>query len=215
MPIPGGLEPPSADQAPATVRYTARRLPFPLRLSISSTSPEIFEAPPRSHRDDRCFQHTRSRVDSKHTDRLPLCAEGPRCTLGLLSRRSVRVSHIEIKTRVFPRRHRSIPPLEGFACRPVPLYHPTDGAFRTPSIVPTRQHPPSLRLANISTVISNLPHLHRNGRPGGARTRTHPATSGSTVVPTYSDSHGAERYNSATCRLRSTSSGSFRGEKCL
>lgn len=44
------------------------------------------------------------------------------------------VSSAKLKMRVFPRRHRSIPPLEGFACRPVPLYHPTDGAFRTPSL---------------------------------------------------------------------------------
>ena len=143
----------------------------------------------------------------KYTGRLPLCAEGSRCTLGLLSRRSVRGSHIIV--RVFPRRHRSIPPLEGFACRPVPLYHPTGRGVPNPascpdsptsSISPTRQH------------LHH--HLHRNGRPGGDRTRTHPATSGSTVVPTYSDSHGAERYNSATCHLRSTPSGSFRGEKC-
>lgn len=42
-----------------------------------------------------------------------------------------------------------------------------------------------------------------NGRPGGARTRMRPATSGSTVVPTYPDSHGAERYISAASFARS------------
>lgn len=78
--------------------------------------------------------------------------------------------------------------------------------------VPNSVHSPDSPTSSISPIL--LHRLHRNGRPGGARTRTHPATSGSTVVPTYSDSHGAERYNSATCHLRSTSSGSFRGEKC-
>ena len=94
MPIPGGLEPPSADQAPATMRYTARRLPFPLRLSISSTSPEIFEAPPRSHRDDRCFQHTRSRVDSAHTGRLSAVRGGAKVHARfIIETERARVSH--------------------------------------------------------------------------------------------------------------------------
>lgn len=61
MPIPGGLEPPSADQAPAAMQYTACRLPFPLRLSISSTSPKSFK---------------RIRMASCHAIRLETAATG-------------------------------------------------------------------------------------------------------------------------------------------
>ena len=201
MPIPGGLEPPSADQAPATMRYTARRLPFPLRLSISSTSPEIFEAPPRSHRDDRCFQHTRSRVDSAHTGRLSAVRGGAKVHARfIIETERARVSHhsacLSTPSQVHPSKRSETSCLS--SCRN--LHHPTDGAIPNPVFSP-----------DSPTVILSTEMVAPAGLEP-ARIRPHRAAPSCRRTPTLTERNGTTQ-PPATCVPHS--SGSFRGEKCL
>lgn len=206
MPIPGGLEPP---------RLIRLLRPCGTRHAVSLFHSDCPSRPPRqkssrpllrSHHDDRRFQHTRSRVDSSIPIVCPLCAEGPGCTLGLLARRSLRVSHIEIKVRVFPRRHRSILPFEQLACRPVATFITLPGrGVPNPAPCPDSPTSPPSPTFLISTEMVAPAGLEP------ARVQPHRAAPSCRRTPTLTERNGTIQ-PPATCVPRS--SGSFRGEKC-